>query len=205
LRTKEELEAGALHVNYELQMMVKCAIEHNRFMAATTSSGPNGDNPNPAVLQHATLEAMLIHARNLIEFLVVREPDSRGMHAMDFVVDWQAPTKATMKSVRDAAARLCNERRSINEHLAHLSWARVEPIDKDWKFEQLVGDVLTVFDDVVRQPDKAKSPAVSTLQAALQQAPAEHGGFGSSVVSSKTSSDGVVWAVDFGPPSGRAR
>jgi hypothetical protein len=54
-------EQGALHLNYHLKMMANLA-------ALTSHYDANG----PSVLKNATLEAMLVHARLLIEFVAGR-------------------------------------------------------------------------------------------------------------------------------------
>jgi hypothetical protein len=70
------------------------------------------------VAQNAFLEAMLLHARCLLEF-VIDSSDGTNIRARDFVEDFRLP-----ESERAQAGRLYN---GICTHLSHLSWARTEP------------------------------------------------------------------------------
>jgi hypothetical protein len=119
--------AAASHVGYELDQL--CAMPN---LLIETRSREEDDAYN------AALEAMLVHARNLTEFLV-RGRDRRDIHRHDFLPSWNPPRSA-------ARARLERDWKTISEHLSHLSWQRVDAGRQEYKTDGLAQATLTVFE-----------------------------------------------------------
>jgi hypothetical protein len=112
---------AALHVGYELRQMAGAAL---RIDSATDE-----------VTHFALLESTLLHARNLLEFLGVRDRDSgMDVRATEFVSDWSLDPKAR----RELRKRLD----AIDKHLAHLSWARVNDMPQRWPYPRIVRELV---------------------------------------------------------------
>lgn len=92
-----------------------------------------------ALTYNALVEGQLLHARNIIEFLLRRPrgtPGKQDLLRTDFGKDWTpSPTGAT--------ARLNQHYEHINRHLSHLSWERIDGAKK-WKYKTISDDVLAV-------------------------------------------------------------
>jgi hypothetical protein len=125
-RSKDELIDGLQHFNYEVWMVASCA-------------GALGSDL-PPFLQNAALESMLIHIRSLTDFLV-RKPGKYhdDMIRTNFASEWTPKPEA-------AAERLLQDYETANKHLAHLTWARVQPAPTQWNPHDLVVAVIAVAD-----------------------------------------------------------
>ncbi len=103
--------------------------------------------------KNAYLESMLVHARNLIEFLAERPSknanDDRDIDAHDFVDSWEVDP--------DLAERLRSYLPIIDKQISHLSWSRVDGEKKEWRVD-LTGDLLTAFESFAHA--LKKSPAL---------------------------------------------
>ena len=95
-------------------------------------SGPDISAPQ----RNAYLEAELLHARVLAEFLLGSprsdDIDRRGFSAGS---DWTPGPATAIERMR--AAQLVT-----HKHLAHLTWARVDDGSNAWEYPQLAVDVL---------------------------------------------------------------
>jgi hypothetical protein len=112
---------ASLHVGYELRQMAGAALRIDSATDGTTHD--------------ALLESTLLHARNLLEFLGVRDRN-RGLDisATDFVADWSLDPETR----RNLGKRLD----AIDKHLAHLSWARVNDMPQRWPYPAIVRDLV---------------------------------------------------------------
>lgn len=100
-----------------------------------------------AVVVDALLEAQLVHARNIIEFLIQSvsdRPNRADLLRTDFlpfgVDDWTPGPNS-------AVGTLNRHIQTINRHLSHLSWDRiVRPSNKakEWDYPGIAWDVLAV-------------------------------------------------------------
>ncbi len=92
----------------------------------------------------ACLEAMLVHARILHEFLYFPRPHRDTLHASDYVDDWESirpdepvefkdARKLRTEEVCDAEANL---RDYINKEIVHLTYTRRHPVAA-WDFAKL--------------------------------------------------------------------
>jgi hypothetical protein len=125
-RSDEQLEEGAWAVQYELGALVDC---YRGLLQAEENLDAIGKN--------AYLEAMLVHARCLIEFIAKpREKDQKRnkghIHRYDYVDRWDVSARAESDRVR--ACKLFGE---ISKHLSHLSWkrARADQPAASWPYE----------------------------------------------------------------------
>lgn len=116
-------------IAYEVEM---CAMSAYRYLTEADSHARN-----------AYLECLLLHARALEEFLVVKHRNHKDdMLRTSFAPEWEPKP-------RDAVQRLGEQRTTINKHLAHLTWARARVDNHDapkpqWAFIQIADDVVEV-------------------------------------------------------------
>jgi hypothetical protein len=123
-RSDEDLVLAAGHLDYEFSEFVRDARRIH------------DDN--------AFLEAHLLHARTLIEFVIGRERrHPNDITPEDFVAGWMVPDT-------EASRRLAGSLSDIDQHLSHLSWRRVmwmkeETDPKPWNYVEIVDDMIAVF------------------------------------------------------------
>ncbi len=116
-----ERESRQRHVLYELNGI---ADGRDLLEAVLTSDEPFVES-HRRLLVNAALESMLVHARNIIDFVVGRPPGegrtkrrqqpNRDIVPSDFVRAWEVP---------DGEHRLDKWLRQIDKHLSHLSKER---------------------------------------------------------------------------------
>lgn len=126
VRTRQDLSAAARHVCYELEQL----CEQPRKMIELDAIGDT-------VLCNASLEAMLGHARCLIEFLGGPRKTDR-LHARDYIPGWKRPASAD-------EIRLADDYPVICAHLSHLGWERVTQGTQEYEPAGLPRAVLNVF------------------------------------------------------------
>lgn len=141
-----ELHALSEHVLYEVQVLFGAAAMLERHTTVPGSKLP--------WLEHiVTLEACVLHARSLVEFLF-REPSGK--------VTWRDDGLAAHFFAPGEWGRLCPPREStldrvskrVGKEIAHLNYGRASITDelKTWPFAQIaaaVGRPLRVFIDHV--------------------------------------------------------
>jgi hypothetical protein len=130
-RSDEELTKAAAHVQYELGALVGC---YERLLTAEKDAKDPFD-------ANYYLEAMLVHARCLIEFIAKRRR-KRDIHRHDYLPGWEP-----RKREGDEARLLFKK---ISKHLSHLSWKRAEIVEPQepptWSYE-LPFFVVTLFEE----------------------------------------------------------
>jgi len=114
-RSDEDLVKAAGHIAYEMQQMVEAELLL--------------DDERSAILTNALLESELLHARGLIE-LLLRRSKKEDIKADDFCTGWQLPKKAKKN--------LGRIKKAIDQHLAHLTWARVDDGKQEWPYPSVV-------------------------------------------------------------------
>jgi hypothetical protein len=152
-KSDAELVSGALAVDYELGALVDC---YGRFMAA--------EDTRDRIAANAFLEAMLVHARCLIEF-IGKPPDERHIRRHDYLPEWGLSSQAD----RDEARSLFEE---ISKHLAHLSWDRArEAPPATWRYE-LPHFVVELFEEFVAEAGTARpgAPWVPVFEESVRSA-----------------------------------
>jgi hypothetical protein len=111
----------------------------------------------------ACLESMLLHARNLGEFLIEGRYKTSDLHRSDFAPGWSPPNSPAKRRLRDARAM-------VDRHLSHLSWER----DEEGKFDHdptgIADDMVEVMSAFVDHLEAVASPAAAWFDVQLQQA-----------------------------------
>jgi hypothetical protein len=183
-RSDEKLELGGKAVNYELGALVDC---HRGLLRA--------EGMLDAIGQNAYLEAMLVHARCLIEF-IAKDRNESYIHRHDYVPGWEVSDAAGA----DRARKLFRE---ISKHLSHLSWkrARTGQPAAPWPYElpTLVMKLFNEFAVEVRRVHGEKpwvalfESGVQYIETELRSAPRRAQGEGANTSGAHM----VVRAIDF--------
>jgi hypothetical protein len=111
----------------------------------------------------ACIESLLLHARNLSEFLIEGRYKTSDIHRSDFAPRWSPPNSP-------AKSRLRNARRMLDRNVSHLSWERVEVTEPHDDPERIVDDMLEVMGAFVEHLEAEANPAASWFDGQLQQA-----------------------------------
>lgn len=156
-RSPEESAAIFAAVGYELFHCLACA--------AILRDRPDVD-PEPlesGVLHNALLEAHLIHARNLIELLVM-EPGKRpsDVRRTDFLPEGTEPW-GPGGDAEQAARRLEAMWKPINKHLTHITWNRLSGEGPEWSPGQISEDILHLATDWVEYLRKHAPQSAAAL------------------------------------------
>ena len=104
----DELTLAVGHIIFELKALVDDAELHLDI-----------DRPLDASLSIPILEAMLLHLRNLIEFLFNNTPGERAIAATGFCPGWKSQSAATSTGYQRSVQG------DLNSQLSHLTWDRV--------------------------------------------------------------------------------
>src|SRR5947207_3316592 len=147
---------AAQHVAYELEVMVATAIAvESPSPDAIANALAAGAVVAPLAENHGVLEACLLHARNLIDFLLGQKI-ATDVHRSDFVAQW-APQKT------DGTRFLRKTRPLLNKHLAHITWDRVLNPPSPWPHLRIAGEIMNVFASFLEALIAAGSPHVDVL------------------------------------------
>lgn len=122
------------HVAYEVSMCAETAARVYLYSHdATLADG---------VAKNACLESMLLHVRNLDDFLnTTTRKFKSDLIAVEFTPSWKP-------SPEDAAQRLLDRRSIINQHLSHLTWERATNTGPPpWPIVEMARDVLCIAAD----------------------------------------------------------
>ena len=129
-RTEEELRDASKHLFYEIQMLLGTAKKLSILRGCQDE-----------VLKNAVLEAFLIHARNLIDFLYTK-PVQDDVAIEDFL-----EKAGKGEGIPAQSSFLCHQTKRINKKLAHLTYFRV--LDEDvWDYLRITEEIrgpLNVF------------------------------------------------------------
>lgn len=127
VRTDEELREMAGHVLYEID-------EFHKAIRATESLKKTDDAWN------RTLEAALLHFRNLRGFFVVPPENDDDVSALDYIAAWSAVPDKIFIDTRTA----------LNKKLAHLTWRRVPWTAGNWNLATMKTEIDRLFEDFKR-------------------------------------------------------
>ena len=125
-RSDNELQAAASQVRDELAQL---AAMPNALRTAER----NGD----IHVANACLESMLLHARNLMEFLI-EHYWSTDIHRTDFAPEWSPPSSP-------AKERLLDARPTFDPHLSHMTWERLDADTHDHDAERIANDLVELM------------------------------------------------------------
>jgi len=175
-----ELERCATHLNYEISMLVKLPAWVARF-----------DREGPAILRVACLEALLVHARVLIEFLVGRQRPATDITPSTF--HWEPGDTGDLGSYLPR----------IDKHLAHLTRERASlATSPPWPVDEMVAQIVGALRPFVTSLNDAGSPYATLIGNAMIDSPDPSGsGNRSSLVATTTSPNqpAVVTGLDWTP------
>jgi hypothetical protein len=111
---------------------------------------------------NACLESMLLHARNLMEFLI--EPYwSTDIHRSDFALEWSPPSSPVKERLLDA-------RPNFDRYLTHLAWDRLDGEAYDLDSERIAYDLVEVMGAFVKRLRDDGNHAAEWFDAYLLQA-----------------------------------
>jgi hypothetical protein len=151
--SEDEKVAGLRTIGYEVWMMGQCA----RML---TNGGLD------EVVHNTVVESELLHARQLIEFLIIK-PGTRpsDLCRTDFAPEWPVEERPA-----DVVTRLNADYLLIHKHLAHLTRERVQPNLPEWKYQAIPNDVMAVANAWTRHVDQAAQVSTRELRAYLLSA-----------------------------------
>jgi hypothetical protein len=150
-RSENQLQAAASRVGDEL---VQLAAMPDALRAA----GRSGDRR----VANACLQSMLLHARNLMEFLI--EPYwPSDIHRMDFAPEWSPPNISAKERLRDA-------RPIFDRQLSHLNWDLIDGDAPDHDSERIAYDIVEVMGTFVEHLRAEGNRTVEWFDAYLLQA-----------------------------------
>ena len=110
--------------------------------------------PAEITFRNAMLESGLVHARNLLEFLLNFDNNKKNVIARDFVPTWKPSGK---KALSREYGRIC-------EHLAHLSKTRAAPqVKETWDLRDPAQWIVNQLDDLAGSLPSA-TPYASRFQ-----------------------------------------
>lgn len=156
-RPSDDKQRGILeHVRYERNMLIGMAYFLDQHLLTDSSSNEE------RALHDALLEAFLLHARNLRDFLFLSQNDNAtedDVLARDFFVDpaqWHRDRK-TSPHLQSGTGGLNDQ---AGKYLAHLSYERVggRPEPPEWKYAAIASAITTALETwerlaKVEQPD----------------------------------------------------
>jgi hypothetical protein len=152
----QQRETAAAHLNYEIQMMAT--------LHAWTAKL---DEEGPPVLRNACLEATLLHARLMIEFLAGRPRDNgRGWNRnditpRDFVSGWAPKELHHLDGYLELA----------DKHVVHLSLDRATATEsRTWALGRMVDAILTEFGNFADAAEREHSLFAAGFRGALTHA-----------------------------------
>jgi hypothetical protein len=148
--TEAELAAFSSHITYELEMLFACA---DVLTACFLYERAGQDLPNglPQATVNAYLNSFVIHTRNLIDFLYLRnyfEPNKLGHELKtQVVVEDYVPWSKLKKALPPITDLLKDAKKRINTQAAHLSTDRLKFTgpDKEWKFNAIAIEIGEAF------------------------------------------------------------
>jgi hypothetical protein len=106
--------------------------------------------PWDVTLSNATMEASLIHVRNVFEFYFPKNRRADDITSRDFVAPAWKPSGSSV----DRLSLLIEE---IHKRLAHLTRRRHTPFD-GWRLLVMAGDVLEMNDQFLERLSREKRP-----------------------------------------------
>jgi hypothetical protein len=151
-RSRDDLNQALIHLGYELETCIETACALRAYQADGAIDAHAPAVLDPGLIRNALVEAHLLHARALIEFFIeTKSPQPGDILRTQFATEW-SPQPA------EAVRRLATFKRTINKHLAHLTWDRVddvEPLPSE-KYGAIARDIVAVaraWADHVASPD----------------------------------------------------
>lgn len=149
---ESQIELCVNAFGYEIETLIELESVTEKF-------GRSG----PAIVYHACLEASLLHARTVIEFLAGRNNKNvwfdNDLQPMDLLPEWP----------NDDPWKLRRHLNLIDPHLSHLSLERgVIADNNDWSLEEIIEDIMLALREFYEALRLADSPHVTTFALAMR-------------------------------------
>jgi hypothetical protein len=150
-----EKETASGHLSYEITMFAALCAEIVRR-----------DRERSSLVSNALLEAALVHARLLIEFVAGRPDRSnpvqrswspKDIQPTDFLTEWQPSAGVSLDQYLDLA----------DKHVVHLSLARTTAGPPLWPVSRILDAILFQLRLFANAAQREGSPFADTFQAAL--------------------------------------
>lgn len=159
----QELELASTFIHYELQQLL---YMRRANPAAEKRQGVTAD-PYERNLWHtcntATLEAFLLHYRNLRDFLNNKGND-KGKHPDDVLALHYAPTWTRTDYVSPVTT---DEDIRLNKLLAHISYKRQKLKPGDWQLTQMLENVCCAMERFIAAVPLERRPWFDNCSAEL--------------------------------------
>jgi hypothetical protein len=139
-RTLDDLKVGVDAVKYELTSLINSS-KAAQYLGKAKAAPGNTEEQLWQVLSNCTLEAFLLHYRNLKAFL------NNGKYSDDVKAEHYSDTWCS-KSI--FAGETPDEDDRLNKLLAHISYSR-ENLTRDWALPKLEQQLCDTFREFLRQ------------------------------------------------------
>lgn len=182
LRPMDERLFALSQIVYEIDTMTTATL---RYRALDRAGGLR-------VERNIYLEAALLHARALIEFLVRKPTSDSYMCPADFGPGWD----------RSNCGSLGRELSPLGAYLAHLTWTRIE-LGGPRLSDSLIYDVLDAleaFASHLKQLGRLGAQPIADAVTEAKRHADEAGGFTSSSVPAFSTSDSIMMSGGGGRP-----
>jgi hypothetical protein len=150
-------EFATKHLDYEVGMLAGL-VEHFREIRAAIDAAGDGEPKIPAddVTRNAQVESFAIHARTLLEFFYRKRPnpkypdDAFPGDFFDGPEEWKRLRPPKTASLADVEER-------VGTDVVHLSYARLDRVDKTWLID-LWYDLAAVVRAFVKSASSERLP-----------------------------------------------
>jgi hypothetical protein len=147
VRSDEDLVKIQQHLDYEVEMLSSTAIMLRDYPRV------NSENPEQQCAHYGLLEAFLIHARVLIDFLYRHSSRcDEDVFAHHFVQNPDQWISGHPKPPAD----LEEVKKQVGKRVAHLSYARARPGFSEWRFVEIAERVLSDLNEWTKQAPEGK-------------------------------------------------
>jgi len=174
--TGEEIENIAGHLLHEIMTLAELPRWVDKF-----------NREGPPILKIACLEAALVHARTLIEFVGGRQRQGKDITPGHFVSGWDPAIQLNEKYLE-----------KIDQYLAHLSLARTKlETETKWNLTEMVGDIMQALRPFADRMETEGSPYAAEIGQAIGNAGEERANH--PIVATTTNTNVVVVSQSWVP------
>jgi len=129
------------HMKYEIDMLIWTAS------ILIPLRGLSDLAPIPRIVHDSLLNSFAIHARNLVDFLYIRDDRERHDRATDVIVQDYVDAETLSDALPDITPALSMVNQKANKQVAHLTLERIdyEREGKGWNIGQIVEDLTAAL------------------------------------------------------------
>ena len=131
----------------------KFYYEYDMFIMATEANSKlRHDHPDiQSMINNVTLESLLVHARNLLDFFCGNTTDADDIRAFHFIPGsppWRSSKLSYLSSLK----------KDINKYLSHLTYSRVIKKKPNWNWGRIRKEVEAAHEEFIKKlPDSEKA------------------------------------------------